>query len=159
MAYQPITETQWRTMHGAPAVTSLLVAKAQRVVSKLHSVFEEPPAFEQSGLRIEMIEDADVMANLHTPLGPARLRFGWGIEEGELAGILHVERLQRDRDGRTLWEPVWGVVIPQDGNPYGGSGPDRLSILFDRQLGDHLHNSVFAVGMSMLYAIAAGRPA
>lgn len=157
MPYKSITEPQWRSMHGAPEITQELVAKSARVVAKLRSVFEQPTAFEQSGLRVELVQDSDVVANLHTPLGPARIRLGWAIEEGALAGVLHVERLLQDREGRAVWDPVWGIVIPQEGNPYGGSGLGRLSLEFDRQLGSHLSNSVFAAGMSMLYAIAEGK--
>ncbi len=155
MHYESIPEARWRIIQNAPSSAQDVRIRCERILRSLRAVFSDPGNLYASGLEIsETDPDSPILALIKTPFGSGRLRLSWTIDAGELAGMIVVER--EAVPPKEDWDPVWGIVVPKNDNPYAGRGDAKQEILLDRQLGNHLSRSIFEIGMSMVFAIGLG---
>ncbi|MEJ2897734.1 hypothetical protein ACLQ9F_14255 [Bordetella avium] len=156
MNFDAIKEEQWGSLTGCSGKAAAIRAKSESLVKRLSSLFCEEGHRESVDISISASDSAAgaVLALVSSPLGRGRLRQGWTIANGTLAGIILVDREELGPDGQSLWRNVWGITVPEYDNPYVGMGQERMQIYLDRHFGADLRNSLFAFGMSILHAIA-----
>lgn len=156
MQYQQIPEEFWGSLRGCVESSTIIRERCTRLLTDLKKIFDDAEMRAFVGLGFEEPEGApsDVLALLESPLGSGRVRLDWGLESNELVGIAHVEKKVLTPEDGYVWVPVWGIVIPQSGNPFTGPEGHRFQVRYDRILGDGFRNSLFECGMSMLCAIS-----
>jgi len=91
-----------------------------------------------------------------TPCGNARTSLGWTFDGIDLIGTVVFERERLDQYGKTYWEPIFGLRIPEFECPSSGKSPEAVVIPLDDGYGDDLRGSLFRTAVAIAYGIIQG---
>ncbi|TKR55390.1 hypothetical protein D7I39_11295 [Allopusillimonas ginsengisoli] len=147
-----VPEHEWRKLHQAKIEAEGIIDRMTQIVSGLSSVFADGKVPAEIGASFTERHNS-AFGRIYTPFGAGRFAFGWIVKDA-LCGHLVAEREDIDVHEKIVWKPALGVTVPASGVPYVGDGEDRLQIFLGHQLGSRRDNSLFALGMSILYAFA-----
>jgi len=150
-----IPEENWRKTANAVQEKEAVEIVAGKLLKAMISTSNDLVDHGQP-IDIEVVDknDINVLATISTHFGQGRLVLEWDLSRDQLAGLLVVEKKSRDRMDRAVWIPVWGLSIPQHGDPTTIDG--TFSIRLTDYLGGDRRRTVFEGLMCIVYAIASG---
>lgn len=148
-------QDQWQAFNEINHNTEQIKNKCARIVTLLNAVVSKETLLGEDAIQITPAE-GDRIADIKTSLGNARIVLSWEVRETALVGIMTVEREQRDKYGKQFWEPVWGLKVPNYGNPYSGPEDAAVPIPFDGTVSHLRTNALFTAVLSILYGITNG---
>lgn len=150
-----IPETAWRKTAYVAKEKEAVESVADKLLKAMISTSKDLADHGQP-IDIEVVDknDINILATISTHFGQGRLVLEWDLSRDQLAGLLVVEKKSRDRMDRVVWIPVWGLSIPQHGNPTTLDG--TFSIKLTDYLGGDRRQTVFEGLMCIVYAIASG---
>jgi hypothetical protein len=146
---------QWQAFNEINHATSQIKSKCARIATLLKGVVSDETLLGEEAFEI-MPAEGDRIADIKTPLGNGRIVLSWHVRDADLLGIMTVEREQFDKYGKQFWEPVWGLKVPINGNPYSGSQDAPVAIPLDSMSNRTRANALFEAIMAILYGIANG---
>lgn len=159
MEFESVADDRLEVLYYAENDANEVKKKAGKLADGLAKYFNDGQT--DSGITVEKVaavdEASNIIATIKTPVGTGRLKLSWKVFKDGMGGNLILERRQTDALDRTFWEPVWGLAIPHQGDPYFKIGIHVKTATLTASFGGQAHTSAMRqVGLQMLYAMANG---
>lgn len=156
MDFGSFPQAQWRSFSEVGQTTERIRARCNQLIELIIASSVKPSLLGMGNFEIKRTDDPGVLADIKTPVGSGRLALEWSLAGAELFGMLMFEREGRDKYGAVLWEPVWGLMVPEYDDPFSGEDGSALRIPLNSAFGSNLSNAVFTAVMSMLFGLVNG---
>ena len=154
MTFRPVLEGEWQQLRDALYLRERIQARANQLVQWLHDSFKVHEPRETAALKFEPEADEDIVCKITSAVGRGRIRLDWALVGDELYGVLIVEKLLRGENDEPRWMQVWQLNIPETSAIFVAEPGDGFVLRSNASR--QLEFDVFAIGMSILFAIISG---
>ena len=154
MAFRMITEGEWRRLQDSGGQHDRIRARVSRIIGWLAMLFNGNSPGGVVGLTFNAETEGDVICHVATPVGSGRIRLDWTLIEGQLHGLLLVEKGTTDELEQRRWLRVWELKVPETSNVFVAQPSDGYAVR--QSSGTQLEHDIFALGMSIYFSIVSG---
>jgi hypothetical protein len=160
--HRVIYAEEWEILNRCNEATAKIHSRCYQIAVDLADIFRDSSVFERLAFQIMPNPEGSNVAKIVSPFGAARLRLDWSVHSKnqpgvkELAGCLILERETLNEKDEEIWQPVWSMTVPPYDDPFSGVAPELHVISYTRAVGHQRGESLYTLGMCMLYAIAFG---
>jgi hypothetical protein len=158
MLDRPISDAEFNEYSNLQTEARVIRVRAERIAQLLVEEFA-PDSASRLTHGVEFAPgEGNVVAMCRTIFGEGRIRLVIGAKNRTATGRLIVERVDEDSFGRAAWKPVWNFHVPSSEKLVIGTPPNaRWYLLYNNSIQSH-EDAIYALGMSINYAIAAYAP-
>jgi hypothetical protein len=156
MEFVDLTNEQIKSITSAKRKTQTITERRTQLLDELARVSSNYRPLVDAGVAIRKLDSDGAGLEIVTVFGNARTSFGWSSEGAELLGTILFERERRDSYGKTYWEPIFGIRIPEFEDPTSSSHADALVIPLDERFSDDFEGSLRRATIAVVYGIING---
>lgn len=154
MQFRRIEQEEWQSLHASAYALEEIRARVTRLVDWLATFFNDQTVGGVSGLKFGRGSEPGLACEIETPCGFARMLLEWAMYDGNLHGLVVLERKRSDEHGAVCWEKVWAFYVPDRGKVFVEDPSDGFQLRSG--VGKQLENDLFEIGMSIFFAVVSG---
>lgn len=157
MNFRAVEAAEWDRIHSVDTYAKQIRERATLLLETLAKQYSQSVDGENHGVRFSLTGEKGVVGYVESDLGDGRFTFSFGFAERILIGKLQVERRITGRSEHVEWEPVWGIIVPVQGDIFVGAAPRRFVIPSANGVHkDRRAAAIYEFGQIILYSLVAG---
>ncbi|MGK5040430.1 hypothetical protein ACQ4WQ_08815 [Janthinobacterium sp. GB1R12] len=157
MNFRSVDSTEWDVIHRADGDAKKIRQRAALLIATLAEQYSQGDLNSNHGVQFSSTGENDIFGTIRSDIGEGRFTLSFSLAGERLIGNLQIEKKVLRLSSDSTWQPVWGVIVPAQGEIFAGLNPGRFSIPpGNGQFDEKRAKAIYEFGQIILYAMVKG---